>query len=305
MKERKRSAGKGTGKHGRRGARRAAASSPSGAPHPAVVGGIAAAVIGLLVVALFMAGGSGPSVPQEPAPPAPAVASGEVPSEPSPTEPTPTEPAPLEPAPEVEAPAPEVAPLQRGTSFDHATARIKGNTETARVERVVDGDTVALADGRRVRLLGINTPERDRPLYKEAGQVLRELVEGQQVTLEFDELREDKFDRLLAYLHKGDLFVNGEIVRQGMAYTFVWPQNRAHKDVLLEYQQEARMKGVGLWALPVPEEAPLYIGNERAPYFHREGCKRISRLRDRDRVEFRSRLEALDAGMNPCQDCGS
>jgi micrococcal nuclease len=65
--------------------------------------------------------------------------------------------------------------------------------ETATVAQVVDGDTVELTDGRRVRYIGINTPERDQPYYQEATEANRQLVGGKDVQLEFDAETFDEF----------------------------------------------------------------------------------------------------------------
>ena len=137
---------------------------------------------------------------------------------------------------------PAVAPSRppQPAEKTYATAEVLGKTEVAQVVRVVDGDTVKLADGRKVRLIGINCPERDRPLYGEATRALKDLVEGQQVTLEFDAEARDKYKRVLAYLHKDDLFVNGEIVRLGLAYCYTWKPNTAHMDDLVRFQVSAR-----------------------------------------------------------------
>jgi endonuclease YncB( thermonuclease family) len=58
-----------------------------------------------------------------------------------------------------------------------------GDLETATVAKVVDGDTIELSDGRKVRYIGINTPERDQPYYQEAAEANRRLVDGKDVQL--------------------------------------------------------------------------------------------------------------------------
>jgi micrococcal nuclease len=95
------------------------------------------------------------------------------------------------------------------------------NLETATVARVVDGDTIELADGRRVRYIGMNTPERDQPYYKEATDINRQLVEGKTVQLEFDVETFDQYGRTLAYIWIEGIMANLEIVQQGYANAFV------------------------------------------------------------------------------------
>jgi endonuclease YncB( thermonuclease family) len=87
--------------------------------------------------------------------------------------------------------------------------------ETVTVARVVDGDTIELTNGRRVRYIGINTPERDQPYYPEATALNRQLVEGKNVQMEFDLETFDQYGRSLAYIWSEGVLVNLEIVRLG------------------------------------------------------------------------------------------
>jgi micrococcal nuclease len=89
--------------------------------------------------------------------------------------------------------------------------------ETVTVARVVDGDTIELTNGRRVRYIGINTPERDQPYYPEATALNRQLVEGKNVQMEFDLETFDQYGRSLAYIWSEGVLVNLEIVRLGYA----------------------------------------------------------------------------------------
>lgn len=173
--------------------------------------------------------------------------------------------------------------------------------EIVRVQRVIDGDTVVLEDGRKVRLVGINTPERGRPLYKEATQALVELVQGQELTMHYDAERIDMYRRSLCYFYVGDRFVNGEIVRQGLAYCYTWKPNVAHVEELRELQREARAEGLGLWALDAPTPAARYVASGRAHRFHRESCRKVRKAN----VGWAERNAALDAGFNPCRVCDS
>lgn len=126
------------------------------------------------------------------------------------------------------------------------------------VERVIDGDTVELRDGRTVRYIGVDTPEVRRrrggvwvrepePYALEATEANRRLVEGKTVRLEFDVQPTDRYGRTLAYLYVGDLFVNAELVRQGYAVPLTIPPNVKYADLFLEVAREAREAQRGLW----------------------------------------------------------
>lgn len=136
------------------------------------------------------------------------------------------------------------------------------------VERAVDGDTLKLENGERVRLIGIDTPEmhdsakldRDADRSKtdkseiqklgvEAYKFTKKLVEGKYVSLEFDVEKYDRYDRLLAYVYlkEDGTFVNAEIVKQGYASLLTIPPNVKYADTFRKLYQEARENKRGLW----------------------------------------------------------
>ena len=175
-----------------------------------------------------------------------------------------------------------------------------GDREQVKVTHVIDGDTAVLADGRKVRFIGINTPERNTPLYQEAKDFTRKLIGGREITIAFDKERKDRFGRTLAYLYVGETFVNAELVKAGLAYFYEFKPNTRHSTLFRKLQQEARKRGEHLWKAPVKVE-DYYVGARRSHRFHRPSCKRASR-RDR-KTRWTHRDEALDAGLNPCGDC--
>jgi micrococcal nuclease len=108
--------------------------------------------------------------------------------------------------------APEPTTLPPGDGPTQPT-----DLETATVAHVVDGDTIELTDGRRVRYIGINTPERDQPYYQEATEANRQLVDGKDVQLECDQETFDKYGRTLAYIWVEGQMVNLTMLRDGFA----------------------------------------------------------------------------------------
>src|SRR4030042_35655 len=90
-----------------------------------------------------------------------------------------------------------------------------------RVKRVVDGDTIVLADGRHIRYLGINTPEHGEPFWREAKDYNAQKVRGKMVTVEFGEVLEDKYGRILVYVFVGGDMVNAQLLKAGLAHLFV------------------------------------------------------------------------------------
>lgn len=125
-----------------------------------------------------------------------------------------------------------------------------------RVERVVDGDTILLEGKTRVRMIGIDTPESVTPnhpverLGKEASEFTRSLIEGRDVTLQYDRERRDQHDRVLAYVMLGDRMINEEIIRAGFSRAETrFPFDSGMKSRFLKAEKEAREAHRGLWQL--------------------------------------------------------
>jgi len=122
--------------------------------------------------------------------------------------------------------------------------------ETAMVTRVIDGDTITIEGGYRVRYIGIDTPEVYPELEAfgmEAWQANRRLVEGKEVRLERDASETDKYGRLLRYVYVDDIFVNAELVRQGLARAKAYPPDIKHQDYLEQMETKAKEAGRGIW----------------------------------------------------------
>ncbi|HLJ19271.1 MAG TPA: thermonuclease family protein, partial [Stellaceae bacterium] len=145
---------------------------------------------------------------------------------------------------------------------------------SAVVQAVIDGDSLTLADGRTVRMVGIQAPKLPKgrpnfvewPFAREAQAALSELVEGRTVTLSFGGTRQDRYGRVLAQLTRDDgLWVEGELIRRGLARVYTFPDNRAAAPEMLALEREARAEKRGLWADPFfairgPEEASRFTG---------------------------------------------
>ena len=129
----------------------------------------------------------------------------------------------------------------------------ESGTWTTKCIRVIDGDTIELESGDRVRYIGIDCPETDDEYGTLATEFNRDLVEGKIVTLEKDVSDTDRYGRILAYVYVGDIFVNAYIVQEGYAQVSTYPPDVKYADYFLELQQEAREENKGLWGLEVAE----------------------------------------------------
>jgi micrococcal nuclease len=135
-----------------------------------------------------------------------------------------------------------------------------------RVERVVDGDTLLLANQARVRLQGIDTPETKQPNHPverfgpEAAEFTRQFVSrgNGNVRLQFDRERIDKYGRFLAYVWVEDRMLNEELVRAGLATAETgFRYSDSMKRRFRRAEEEARAEGRGIWSLPRSEGAAL------------------------------------------------
>ena len=133
-----------------------------------------------------------------------------------------------------------------------------GRTAECTVARVIDGDTIECAGGVRVRLLLIDAPEMSQGRYGTlARRKLEELLpRGAVATLELDVQREDRYARTLAYVRRGDVFVNRALVRSGVAVVLVYPPNVRYVDELRLAADSARADRSGLWATSAFECLP-------------------------------------------------
>lgn len=139
------------------------------------------------------------------------------------------------------------------TSIIATEPSIAMTEETFLVTRVIDGDTIEIEGGERVRYIGIDAPETVHPseligcFGKEASNKNKELVEGKNVRLEKDISEVDKYGRLLRYVWVDDILINDYLVRQGYAYAYTYPPDVKYSEQFVEAQQEAKENNRGLW----------------------------------------------------------
>ena len=120
-----------------------------------------------------------------------------------------------------------------------------------KVTRVIDGDTIRVSGGQRVRYVGIDTPEiGDSPQYygPEATRYNKQLLAGSKVTLEKDVSDRDRFDRLLRFVYADGILVNAELVREGYARAKVYLPDTRYAACFLALEREAREAKRGMWA---------------------------------------------------------
>ncbi len=116
------------------------------------------------------------------------------------------------------------------------------------VTNVVDGDTLDIDTGERIRLSGINTPETDECYYQEAKNRLRQLTLNQYVYLEQDKSNRGKYGRLLRYIYVDDLLVNEQLVLEGFAKVYDKYKDDTKRYAQLKVSETiAKNQNLGLW----------------------------------------------------------
>ncbi|HEX5429820.1 MAG TPA: thermonuclease family protein [Patescibacteria group bacterium] len=145
-----------------------------------------------------------------------------------------------------------------GTSqiqLDKSIKTIPG--QPIKIARVVDGDTIELINGERLRYIGIDTPEEVDPqkpgvqcYAREAAERNRELVEGHTITFQKDVSTYDKYGRWLGFVYLEDgTMVNEELVKGGFAFSYPYKPDIGKQDLFNADEAEAKAAKQGLWGV--------------------------------------------------------
>lgn len=175
------------------------------------------------------------------------------------------------------------------------------------VDHVYDGDTIILENGKHIRLLGINTPEIESRLRSEepggtaAKKWLQNKLRNKAVYLEFDQVKRDKYNRLLAhvFLPNGE-HVNLSLLQNGLAAVSIIPPNGRYSEKLIQAQQQAEQSKSGIWSMPEYQSHPItQIAN------HTKGWQRftgtpvaIKKSRKFTRLLFNDKIDVRVANSN-------
>ena len=120
--------------------------------------------------------------------------------------------------------------------------------ETQTLARVIDGDTIETTNGERVRLIGIDAPERGEAGFDEAKEYLERLLDpGDDVILQPGKDTYDRYGRQLAYVYLGDVFINEAMIASGWALPLPIPPNTLHQETFASAHQRAQNERRGLF----------------------------------------------------------
>jgi len=124
-----------------------------------------------------------------------------------------------------------------------------------KVARVIDGDTIELINGDRLRYIGIDTPEEVDPrkpvqcFAEEAAAANKALVEGKSIVFQRDVSSRDRYGRWLGFVYLSDgTFVNLRLVQEGFAFAYPYQPDISRADKFEQAEAQAREAGRGLWS---------------------------------------------------------
>lgn len=130
------------------------------------------------------------------------------------------------------------------------------STNSVTVTKISDGDTITLADGKRIRFCGIDAPEKSQPLGSESKAYLEKLIRNvNSENLQIDEVERDRYGRSVSEVFivgdekSGDKFVNAEMVKAGQAYVYhQYLNNCPNATALKQAEAIAQQQRVGVWS---------------------------------------------------------
>lgn len=187
-------------------------------------------------------------------------------------------------------------------------------TWRVRAASVLDGDTLVLESGERLRLRGIDAPElrhgSDPGQYygSESKKILASLAAGQYLFLDRSEVDTDRYGRLLGTARLGNgQELNLLMVEAGAAFAY---PHRTDRDSglaarILAAQREAIRQGRGFWprVLGVSPTPGGYVGSKSSLRFHRPSCPNADKIKRSNRVAFSTLRQAFEAGYAPAREC--
>lgn len=179
-----------------------------------------------------------------------------------------------------------------------------------RVTAVLDGDTVLLDSGAKVRYLGMDSPELAHEggaaecYAREAREINAKLVLHNTVALQYGQEPTDAYGRLLAYVILPDgKCANAELLKKGCAWVYRTSKGFSRLQEFLALQREAIRKRSGMWGECSARPASYYVGNRRSFVMHLPDCSLGRTISRGNTVGFKTYWAGLEEGYHPCRRC--
>lgn len=211
----------------------------------------------------------------------------------------------IEEAADDQQPPPPSVPSTRGHSPIYPS--LPAGAEKQQVRNVYDGDTLTLVDERRVRFLGIDTPEikEKQPFAEEAKAYTKDLCHKKEIWISFEpgHEKEDHYGRLLCFVwvkqEGGYLCVNEGIIQAGLANAYIPNKDsKLHNwNKMIALQEQAREAKRGLWS--TFKDFTVYKTTNGSAY-HKKNCTHLSNSHNLTELKA---SEAASKGLHPCRTC--
>ena len=177
--------------------------------------------------------------------------------------------------------------------------------------KVVDGDTIYLDNGEKIRFVGVNTPERGVEGYITSKNFVQKLCLGKTVGIDIDDSKHsDRYGRTLGVVIVDGKNVNEMLLKEGLAeimymppsefYPFNWANSNTH---VADTHSSSSSSSSHSTESSSSSTSGNYIGNSNTGKFHDSSCQSVSKMSDRNKVSFSSRNQAINQGYIPCKIC--
>ena len=178
--------------------------------------------------------------------------------------------------------------------------------------KVVDGDTIYLDNGEKVRFVGVNTPERGVEGYIASKNFVQKLCLNKEVGLDIDDSKHnDKYGRTLAVVIVDGKNVNEMLLKEGLAeimymppsefYPYNWANSDTH--VADSHSSSSSSSSSSDTSHSSSSSSGSYVGNANTGKFHVSSCSSVSKMSEGNKVFFSNRNDAVNQGYVPCKRC--
>lgn len=181
--------------------------------------------------------------------------------------------------------------------------------EKAVCTQVVDGDTIYLDNGEKVRFVGVNTPERGVEGYIASKNFVQKLCLNKEVGLDIDDSKHsDKYGRTLAVVIVDGKNLNEMLLKEGLAEIMYMPPSEfypydwANENTPTSSHQSSSSSS-DTSSSHTSSGSGSYVGNSNSGKFHFANCDSVGKMSEKNKVLFSSRDEAINQGYVPCKRC--
>ena len=180
--------------------------------------------------------------------------------------------------------------------------------ESGKCIKVVDGDTIYLDNGKKIRFVGVNTPEKGVDGYLTSKLFVQKLCLNKEVGIDVDNSKHsDKYGRTLGVVIVDGKNVNEMLLKEGLAevmyippsefYPYLWANNSTHiPDAHTSYTNTKTTSNT-------QDIIGNYIGNTNTGKFHKSSCNWGQKISSGNKITFSSRNDAINQGYQPCKVC--